>query len=155
MCGNNEIKTDDQNLPHLGKLIHDLDNTIHRRMLTDGKNSGYDEVTVVNGWIIIHLARHRDEEIFQKDIEKEFSITKSTVTGIIKLMEQKGYLMRVGVARDARLKRLILTQKGYTFAENMYDQMVSRNHLLMKDITMEEMVTFLRVIDKIKENVKE
>lgn len=156
MCEDTDlIKAEGKESPNLGKIIHDLDNTMRRRMLLDARRSGFDEVTVGNGWIIIYLARHKEEEIFQKDIEKAFSITKSTVTGIIKLMERKGYLKRVSVERDARLKKLILTDKGFYFAEKTYGQMVERNQRFMRDITAEELGTFLRVIDKIKENVKE
>ena len=33
--------------------------------------------------------------VFQRDIEREFSITRSTVTNILQLMERKGYIQRV------------------------------------------------------------
>lgn len=39
--------------------------------------------------------------MFQKDIEEAFNITRSSVTGVVKLMEQKGYIRRESVAGDA------------------------------------------------------
>ena len=140
---------------HIGKLIHELDNILYRNMLAIGKKYDYDQLTVMNGWILHYLSMNEGKEVFQKDIENEFGITRSTVTGIIKLMEQKGFITRVSVPRDARLKQLVLTDMGRKYEEQMGSQMRQNNLQLQKNITEEEMETFLRVIDKIKQNVKE
>ena len=71
---------------HIGKLIHELDNILYRNMLAIGKRYDYDQLTVMNGWILHYLSMNEGKEVFQKDIENEFGITRSTVTGIIKLM---------------------------------------------------------------------
>lgn len=42
--------------------------------------------------------------IFQKDLETEFCIGRSTVTNILNLMEKKGFVRRESVSYDARLK---------------------------------------------------
>lgn len=140
---------------HIGKLIHELDNILYRNMLAIGKRYDYDQLTVMNGWILRYLSMNEGKEVFQKDIENEFGITRSTVTGIIKLMEQKGFITRISVPRDARLKQLVLTDMGRKYEEQMGSQMRQNNLQLQKNITEEEMKTFLRVIDKIKQNVKE
>ncbi|MEI3246672.1 MAG: MarR family transcriptional regulator [Lachnospiraceae bacterium] len=140
---------------HIGKLIHELDNILYRNMLAIGKRYDYDQLTVMNGWILHYLSMNEGKEVFQKDIENEFGITRSTVTGIIKLMEQKGFITRISVPKDARLKQLVLTDMGRKYEEQMGSQMRQNNLQLQKNITEEEMETFLRVIDKIKQNVKE
>ena len=55
----------------------------------------------------IHLSR-----FVKREIEAEFYIARSTVTCLVKQMEQKGYIARVAVERDCRLKRLCLLEKG-------------------------------------------
>lgn len=141
--------------PMLGRIIHDLDNMLCRAMLADGRAAGFDELTVTNGWIIMYLSANGSREIFQKDIERDFSITRSTVSAVIKLMEQKGYLAREAVMRDARLKKLVLTDRGRDLAERMHSQAIRKNENMLKNITDGELSVFLRVIDKIKQNVKE
>ena len=69
-------------------------------------------ISGVNAQILHHLATHEDEHIFQKDIEEAFSIRRSTVSKVVHLMEQKDLLRREPFPHDARLKRLILTDKG-------------------------------------------
>lgn len=144
-----------QGVVHIGKIIHELDNLLYRNLLAQGKKYNYDQITVMNGWILRYLSKNEGKEIFQKDIENEFGITKSTVAGIIKLMEQKGFITRVSVPRDARLKKLVLTDMGREYEEKMGSQMRRNNMKLRKNITDEELEVFLRVIDKIKQNVKE
>ena len=145
------------NMPkcHIGKIVHELDNLLYRNMVAMGKKYNYDQVTVMNGWILRYLSLNKDKEIYQKDIENEFGITKSTVAGIIKLMEQKGFIQRISVPQDARLKKLVLTDKGLEYEEKMEQKIQEYDRSLKENITEEEMETFLRVIDKIKQNVKE
>ena len=140
---------------HLGKAIHELDNLIFRNMLAQGRKYGYDQVTVMNGWIVKYLVLNQDKDIFQKDIEKEFGITKSTVAGIIKLMEKKGFIERISVPRDARLKKLVLTDKGREYEDKMGTQFRLDEQMYRENITDEELCIFIRVLNKIKQNVKE
>ena len=50
--------------------------------------------------------------MYQKDIEEEFRIRKSTVTGILKLLEKNGFIRRESVPQDARLKRIVPTARA-------------------------------------------
>ena len=70
------------------------------------------EATDGNASIIMFLDRHRGDEIFQHDIETRFCITRSTASRVLTRMEHKGLIIRKPVARDARLKRIVLTQKA-------------------------------------------
>lgn len=74
-------------------------------------------MTMMQSWIIRFLYEHSEEDIYQRDIEAEFSIARSTATGILKLMEKRGYIRRVSVERDARLKKLELTEVGIRMQE--------------------------------------
>ena len=89
-----------------------VDNLIFRRLNQFSRANGVEQTTPMHGWIIEYLYRHRDEPVFQRDIEREFSITRSTVTNILQLMERKGYIQRLSVPQDARLKQLVLTKEG-------------------------------------------
>ena len=58
---------------------------------------------------------------FQKDIEQRFAVGRSTVTNLIQLMEKKGFVKRESVKQDARLKKVILTEKGIASQESFED----------------------------------
>ena len=93
---------------HVGGEIRMLSNLI-KRCMDDGMPP---ETTGMQGWIIGFLHRNEDRDMFQRDVEAEFNIRRSTATGILQLMEKNGFLLREPVAYDARLKKLVLTPKA-------------------------------------------
>lgn len=97
---------------HLGHIIRKLDNVLKRNIQMAMAGQGTDELTAANGWIIVYLHHNRERNIYQKDVEAEFSIGRSAVTTVITRMEEKGLIRRESDPADARLKRLILTPKG-------------------------------------------
>ena len=104
---------------HIGVELKRLNNEIHSRMAIFRAETGADDLTMMQSWIVGFLYNKRDQEIFQKDIEAEFSIARSTATGILQLMEKKGYIRRESLDRDARLKRVVLTENGIMLQENI------------------------------------
>ena len=78
------------NVGYKVRLIH---NCIHKYMEAK-RSENKDEVTGMQRWIMVYLKNHSDKDIYQKDLEKKFSISRSTVTNILKRMESKGYIRR-------------------------------------------------------------
>lgn len=71
-----------------------------------------DELTPMQRHILNYIlleTLHRD--IYQKNLEEEFQVRKSTVSGILKLIEKNGFIYRESVKEDARLKRILPTKK--------------------------------------------
>ena len=95
---------------HIGKEIIILSNLIKRRMRSASEALG---VTDTQARVIQYISEEgKKREIFQKDIEDTFCVRRSSVTQIIQLLERDGYITRESVERDARLKKLVLTEKG-------------------------------------------
>ena len=138
---------------HRGCQVKTLNNMITKKIIAYSSESELDEVTVMHGWILGYLYDNRDEEIFQKDIEKEFEINKSTVTCIIKLMEKKGYIQRQSVEYDGRLKRIRLTDKGEKSHIEALKSIKKVEGILRKNIPDEELDSFFNTINKLKSNL--
>ncbi|MGN1139940.1 MAG: MarR family winged helix-turn-helix transcriptional regulator [Oliverpabstia sp.] len=140
---------------HIGVEIKRLDNEIHSRMAVFRAENGADDLTMMQSWIIGFLYDRRNQEIFQKDIEAEFSIARSTATGILQLMEKKGYIHRQCPAHDARMKRLTLTKKGIMLQESIIHNIEWIEEKLREGISREDLNTFFRVIRKMRFNVEQ
>lgn len=139
----------------VGPLIHKMDKRLSRNLSARVRAAGLDEITVMHGWIIRYLYNRQGEDIFQKDIEKFFSIGRSTVTNIIQLMEKKGFVTRESVASDARLKRVRLTEKGIE-SRKMFETLTCEiDRELIRGISEEELDTFYTVMSKINGNLNE
>lgn len=138
----------------IGPDIHRLDRKLSRNLTMRVKEAGLDEVTMMHGWIIRYLYHNREKDVYQKDIEKMFSVRRSTVTNLIQLMEKKGYVRRESVAADARLKKVLLTEKGIESHETIEKMIDYIEEELTDGISEEELRVFYEVIRKITDNVE-
>ena len=138
----------------IGPEIHCADLKLSRNLSAHVRKSGVDEVTMMHGWIIRYLYENREQDIFQKDIEQRFAVGRSTVTNLLQLMEKKGFVRRESVKQDARLKKVILTEKGITSQESFEDIVEHIEEELSEGISEEELHIFYKVLDQINQNVK-
>ena len=134
--------------------LHRVDNLIFRKINQFARANGVEQATPMHGWIIEYLYRHRDEQVFQRDIEREFSITRSTVTNILQLMERKGYIRRQSVPQDARLKQLVLTEEGVLFHEKTILSFHQTDDYVASLLTEEENAQLLQLLNKLREALK-
>lgn len=134
--------------------IKALNHIITRKILVSADRAGVDKVTVMHGWIMCYIDDNRDRDIYQKDLEIEFGISRSTVTNILKLMEKKGYIERVSVENDARLKKLVLTERG-EMTNSILKNTLSDNEARVTGIlSSEEQDTFFALIRKLRDGLE-
>lgn len=137
----------------VGFEIRRLNCVVSRGLEKKVREAGIDEITLMHGWIMRYLYDNREKDVFQKDLEKQFSIGRSTVTNIIQIMEKKGYIRREFVEHDARLKKVLLTPRGIESHETIERLIDTLNAKMLKGIAEEELQVFLNVAKKIRENV--
>ncbi|MGN1144629.1 MAG: MarR family winged helix-turn-helix transcriptional regulator, partial [Anaerovoracaceae bacterium] len=112
-------------------------------------------MTGKNGWIIGFLAKHSGSPVYQKDLEKEFNVTRSTASKVITLMEKKGFVARRGVENDARLKEIVLTEKGRMLACRMQQDIMDMEEKLTAGFTWEEKEQLINYLMRIYCNLNE
>ena len=127
-------------------------NRLMNRHLTE--NDGYG-LTGMQFAIVSYIAKESTErDVFQKDLEQKFDIRKSTVTGILNTMERDGLLLRETVPYDARLRKMILTDKALQAKKNSEQVIGTVENQLSKGLTEEEIATFLTILEKISKNAE-
>ena len=80
------------------RLLH---NAIKRRITTVSPPPPCATTTHLHGMIIGFLAEHEGQDLFQKDVEYEFHIRRSTASTVLKLMENANS----GIFRKGRGRR--------------------------------------------------
>ena len=128
-----------------------VNNLIFRKINQFHRENGVENVTPMHDWIMSYLYWHKEEPVYQRDIEREFSITRSTVTNILQLMERKGYIERRSVPQDARLKQLVLTEEGIRFHENTIRSFHQTDDYVAGLLTEEENTELLRLLNKLRD----
>nr|WP_306286949.1 MarR family transcriptional regulator [Neglectibacter timonensis] len=108
----------------------------------------------MHGWVIGYLYENRNRDVFQRDLQEQFSIRRSTVTGILQLMEKNGLITRQSVDEDARLKKIVLTPKAIEQHEQIHRSIRKVEEQLSEGLTPEEKQTFLELCDKIRRNIE-
>jgi DNA-binding MarR family transcriptional regulator len=112
------------------------------------------DITGIQGWIIGYISRHQNsQDVFQRDIEKEFNVRRSTVSGILNTMEKKGLIIRQTVDFDARLKKITLTPKAVTCNQMILDKLQEVERQLKKGLSDEEIKQFFTTLEKINKNI--
>ena len=140
----------------VGRRIKIINNLMKRSM---DKFFGQrpDRATLMHTWILGFLQNRQDagKDTFQKDIEAEFSINRSTTSEMLKLMCKNGMISRVPVDYDARLKKIVLTEKSLKFNRELSRKMNELDKILIKGLTESEVETFLKLCDKLIDNLNE
>ena len=93
----------------IGHIIH-LSRSIERLCDEASRAAG---VTGSQARLLVFLSIvSGEQDIFQKDIEEEFNVRPSSVTAQLQALERQGFIRRDSVSSDARLKKIVLTDKA-------------------------------------------
>lgn len=95
----------------VGYKIRLLHNQIHWHMEARRKENR-DDLTGMQRWTLGFLKEHIGQDVYQRDIEEAFSVSRATASNMLSVMERKGLIDRLSVEHDARLKKLVLTDKA-------------------------------------------
>lgn len=144
-----------QHEKNIGFNIRRLSNYIRRDIEKSSASGKFVLPKGVNGWAINYFYDNRDKEVFQRDFENRFSIRRSTASNILKTMEQNGFVQRVSVESDARLKRIILTDKAIKIHEEIMRDIKRRELKLRKGISEEEIDQFLSMVNRFIANLED
>ncbi len=101
------------------------------------------------------LYAHRDEDIFQKDIENQFQISGATASNTLKGLEKQGVIVRTPMEDDGRKKKITLTQKGTEFHEAAVRNLLHLEEVLIKGLTEEEITIYRDLLSRSAQNLEE
>lgn len=137
----------------VGFEIKSLDNMITRKILADTKLTGKEMLSPVQIKILRYLFLNKDHDVYQRDIEKNFLVRRSTASGILRTMEKRGLIKRIGSDTDLRVKKVILSSECINRIDELEARTISFQDKLCSGITDEELILFFRIIDKMKDNL--
>lgn len=142
----------------IGHKLSQINNLILRQKLSmpaDDKNDDYCGVSHAGSCIIAYLYDHNDCDVFQRDIEHEFLVRRSTVSKVLTLLEQKGYIDRVAVDYDHRLKKIVLTQKACNIVDKIKADRKALEIQMTKNINQIELEKFKQTLQRIIVNLSQ
>lgn len=138
-----------QNIGHKVRIIN---NNIDKYFHNSWEKAGI-EPTRMQCATLHYLQIHSDEDVFQKDLELAFDISGATATNILKIMEKDGLITRVPMKKDARLKKLQMTEKGRCYNEAALENVRHLEYGMEKGFTEQEITRFREYLDRLTQNI--
>ena len=139
----------------MGLDISKINHIISRKVDAAVINAIDDNLTVSQAYVIDFISMEgKDRDIFQKDLEKEFDLKRSSISLMLNNMEKSDLIQRVPVAEDARLKKIILTDKAIMIHKKISNAIDSVENKLCKVLTTDEIKIFYKILDKIRDNIE-
>jgi len=135
----------------VGRSVGILSNLIRRHFSTF---SFHDTLSGAQGKTLhFILVRSSEGDVFQKDVEEEYSLRPPTATKLLKEMEKNGLIRRETVPYDARLKRIVATEKALQYQELIRESLEETESRLTSGISEEDLDTFFHVIRQMIRNM--
>lgn len=141
---------------HLIGELKRINNQIKRKIDSDPVFIEQNKTTGSRGYVIgfINRKTNNKEPVYERDIEKEFGIRRSTTTQMLNSMEKNGLIERVSDCEDKRLKRIVLTQKALSCHEMICGELDKMDEELISLLTEQELQQFKVIIEKLKDGLK-
>ena len=92
----------------------------------------------LQGGILGYLYHHRDGPVYQRDLEKEFRISRATATNTLQVMERDGLIVRRAQDRDGRLKRIQMTEEACQNHRQIEEHMEMMDRRMLEGMTQAE-----------------
>lgn len=136
-----------------GKQIKIISTIFGRRVqaVLRGKNP---DISGIMSWIIAFISENQQNAVYQKDIEKEFGLSRSAVSRVLGQMEEKGLVTRSTSGEDSRLKELKLTEKAKVVSKQLYSICQSVEDELVKGFSQQEKAQLCGYLARIEENLR-
>lgn len=128
-------------------LSHKLKNRMNEKMQSLG-------LTGVQSRVLHYiLEKCADGQVFQRDIENAFGLSRSTATAILQLMEKNSLIQRKSVENDARLKRLVPTEKAAQLDAQVCAYLKQTEQCLTEGLTSTQLTLFMQTAEHMFANL--
>lgn len=108
-------------------------------------------ITRVQWTALYYLGKY--DGISQKELAEKMNIKSSTVVRLIDRMENDNLVIRLEDPEDRRAIKLALTEKGKELRERFLPEGENMSKIFANGLTDEEIKIFLKVINKMVENI--
>ena len=134
--------------------IKELDHLIINRLSVD-YISNINRITPSQIHILEYIINNSKKEVSQKDLEKILKHSRATVSSVLFTMEKNGLIVRITDNTDNRTKKIVLSSNAQRVFNRSKEKIKKIEDICLKDITEKDLNTFINVLSKMTENLKE
>lgn len=126
---------------------------IHCELEKNANNSlRQDDLTMSQSNVLTELDRAPGKQMELKQLEKQLHVAQSTAAGIVRRLEQKGFVEGFGSAEDKRIKMVRITDKGLACCRKAEANMHSTEASLTSALTDTERSILVSLLKKVRDS---
>ena len=124
---------------------------IHSELEKNANNAlRQDDLTIAQISVLMSLSRAEGNQMEQKQLEQSMHIAQSTAAGIVKRLEQKGFIESFTSAYDKRIKMIRITLRGIECCQKAETNMRKTESVLTSVLTETERAILISLLQKIR-----
>lgn len=136
----------------LGFMFKQINNVYEKEFNNQLRTIG---ITASQCAVLDYLFVSSKEEVNQRDIEKALSLRNPTVTGLLKRLDEKGYILSVPSNKDKRCKNIYLTEKAYDIRRRMDMDRKKLDKMLTIGMNKKEIAALEKMLGRVLYNIEE
>lgn len=105
--------------------------------------------------VLDFLLQSSKDEVTQRDIERALNLKNPTVTGLLKRLDEKGFILSVPSGKDRRCKNIYLTEKAYDIQKRMEMERKKLDKMLTLGMTKKETDALYKMLNRVLYNIAE
>lgn len=140
----------------IGRELISIANAIRREMYNDRMvvDDPESHPTSTQEWFLAYIEQAgENRDIFQKDLEAQFNIRRSTATQILQAMERKKLIIRKPSAEDRRTKKIVLTEQGRELCMENSERIMQMENKLKSGFSEDEIDVLFRFLTRMQKNM--
>ncbi len=138
---------------HAGPLVRQMSCAISKRFHRGETHDLSRTQCRILGFLSRMERRDPRTPVYQKDVEAEMHISKSTASQLLSSLEDQGLVRRETDSADKRLKALVLTDVARQRSCSLERQIMAVEDLMRQGIPDAEFEAFLDTLEKILQNL--
>ena len=104
--------------------------------------------------VLDYLFVSSKEAVTQRDIEKALCLRNPTVTGLLKRLDEKGFILVVPSNKDKRCKNIYLTEKAYDIQRRMEMDRKKLDKMLTIGMNKKEIRALEKMLKRVLYNIE-
>lgn len=134
----------------IGFLIKQINNVFEKELNDRLRTVG---ITSSQCAVLDYLFHTNKEEVNQRDVERNLNLKNPTVTGLLKRLDEKGYILCVPNEEDKRKKNIYLTEKAYDIQRRMEADRKKLDKRLTMGMSKKEVDAVTKALEKMLYNI--
>lgn len=134
----------------LGYMFKQINNIYEKEFNNRLRTLG---VTASQCAVLDYLFTSSKEEITQRDIERALSLKNPTVTGLLKRLDEKGFILTVPSEKDRRCNNIYLTEKAYDIRRRVELDRKKLDKTLTLGMNKKEVAALEKMLNRVLYNI--